>query len=59
MLMMIPDDKIHADLTGRMTPEMIEAGALALSLYNIEYETLEGAVDRIYRAIIAARRTEI
>ena len=34
---------------------MVEAGAVALSLYDREYETLEEVVDRIYRAIISAR----
>jgi len=53
--MMTPDnDKLENDVTDRMTPEMIEAGALALSLYDREFETLEEATERIYRAIRAA-----
>jgi len=50
------NDKLGNDVTGRMTPEMIEAGALALSLYDWESETLEEATERIYRAIILAAR---
>jgi hypothetical protein len=47
------------DVTGRMTPEMIEAGACALALYDREFESLEEAAERIYRAIMAARRTVV
>lgn len=48
--------KLDDNVTGRMTPEMIEAGALALSLYDREFETLEEATERIYRAIMTACR---
>lgn len=51
-------DRIETSVTGRMTPEMIEAGACALALYDREFENLEEAAERIYCAIMAARRTE-
>jgi len=60
MLMMTPmNDKSENDVTGRMTPEMIEAGACALALYDREFESLEEAAERIYRAIMAACETVV
>ncbi len=46
------------DVTGRMTLEMIEAGVLALSSYDREYETVEEAAERIYRAIMTAAHAQ-
>jgi len=47
------------DVTGRsevaLTPEIIEAGALALSAFWSGYEDLEEAAERIFKAMIAAR----
>lgn len=34
-----------------ITPEMIEAGAVELSRFNSDFECLEDAVARIYRAM--------
>lgn len=34
-----------------ITPEMIEAGAAALAETNLDFETAEEAVARIYRAM--------
>ena len=36
-----------------ITPEMIEAGALALSEHHIEYESREEAVIRVYREMLS------
>ncbi|HVA83652.1 MAG TPA: hypothetical protein VNF28_02005 [Candidatus Binataceae bacterium] len=38
-----------------LTPEMIEAGAVALSEYWNGYENLEEAAERIFKAMVAAR----
>lgn len=36
-----------------ITPEMIEAGAVELSRFNSDFECLEEAAARIYRAMVA------
>ena len=66
MLMLTPINekaKNGPDVTGRnereieVTAEMIEAGALALSQYDREYETLEEGAIRIYLAMVRKRET--
>lgn len=42
-----------------ITPAMIEAGALALSKHDAEFESSEEAVARIFRAMLAAPRTRL
>ena len=42
-----------------ITPEMIEAGAVALSEYDRELESLGEAAPRIYRAMVPARRLRL
>lgn len=37
-----------------ITPEMIEAGAVELSRFNADFECLEEAAARIYRAMVGA-----
>jgi hypothetical protein len=39
-----------------ITPEMIEAGTLALSEYHSEYESPEDAVIRIYLEMVSAMK---
>jgi hypothetical protein len=39
-----------------ITPEMIEAGAVELSRFNSDFECLEEAAARIYRAMVVAAR---
>ena len=36
------------------TPEMMEAGALALSEYDLELESLKEGATRIFRAMVSA-----
>jgi hypothetical protein len=64
MLMFTPTpEKAKIEVvTGRLeielTPEMIEAGELALSEYDPEMEPDSEAVTRIFRAMVRARKEE-
>jgi hypothetical protein len=44
-----PEDGIE------ITPEMIEAGVEELSSYNLDFESMEDAVTRIYREMVLAQ----
>ena len=45
-----PEDEIE------ITPEMIEAGTLELASYDPEFESIEEAAKRVYRAMVLRQR---
>ena len=42
-----------------VTPEMIEAGVSELLSYNLDFESEESAVSRIFRAMVLAGRCQL
>jgi DNA gyrase inhibitor GyrI len=41
-----------------ITPEMIEAGKYALASFNVDYESHASAAERVFLAMLSARRIE-
>jgi hypothetical protein len=41
-----------------VTPEMLKAGALELAGYDSEFENIEEAVARLYRAMVRAKSSQ-
>ncbi len=57
----VPDSRMASDSKQseeevEVTPEMIEAGALELSRFNPDYQSLEDAAERIYREMALVGR---
>lgn len=50
-------DRTTGDNEIEITPEMIEAGEVALSEYNTYFDSRDEAVCRIFRQMVSARRT--
>ena len=51
--MILPDRPTPTKDEIEVTPEMIEAGALALSEYTSVFDTLEDGAEKIYRSMVA------